>query len=417
MLITQQHGIKQVGLLKAVAITALTFGLTMATQVDVAQAVNIKVLTDNLDNPRGLSVGPDGAIYVTESGVGGPVSSQCVPSPSVAGADLCYGPTGAITKIQNGVQQRIITGLPSVALPDSQMEASGPVDIEFDAMGNAYLLIAYAGNPNLRDSTLNIPEFARLHQIDLTSGALTSIADLGQYELDNNPANDDIISNPFSFLINGNRAFIIDSGANALQTVDLDGSNLSNLGIFESRVINDPIFPFPGGPSTFEMQSVPTGITIGPDGLLYVAEFTGFPYPEGGARIYRVAADGQKTVYADGFTQIVDLTFDSSGNLYILEHATASVWKNQPEGSLIGVAPDGNRETLLDGSVLMFPTALEFGPDKSLYITNKALFPDIGEVLQVDLKVVPEPSILSSLISIGIWGIACHLTLNRKVKK
>jgi hypothetical protein len=60
-------------------------------------------------------------------------------------------------------------------------------------------------------------------------------------------------------------------------------------------------------------------VVRGPDGALYVSELTGFPFPLGGARIYRVAPGSAPTVYATGFTNVIDLEFDSAGNLYVLE--------------------------------------------------------------------------------------------------
>jgi glucose/arabinose dehydrogenase len=44
----------------------------------------VKVVADGLDNPRGIGFGPDGALYVAESGSGGPGPENCIQSPRAA---------------------------------------------------------------------------------------------------------------------------------------------------------------------------------------------------------------------------------------------------------------------------------------------------------------------------------------------
>ena len=68
------------------------------------------------------------------------------------------------------------------------------------------------------------------------------------------------------------------------------------------------------------MQAVPTGVVEGPDGFYYVSQLTGFPFPAGGANVFRVnPRTGTYTVYATGFTMAMDLDFGDDGTLYVLE--------------------------------------------------------------------------------------------------
>src|SRR5262245_5591793 len=91
----------------------------------------IQVIASGLDNPRGLSFGPDGALYVAEAGRGG--GGPCSPF-DLFGEKVCFGPTGAVTRISNGQKTRIVTGLSSFAHHDGGY-AFGPHDISFTSSG------------------------------------------------------------------------------------------------------------------------------------------------------------------------------------------------------------------------------------------------------------------------------------------
>ena len=74
------------------------------------------------------------------------------------------------------------------------------------------------------------------------------------------------------------------------------------------------------------MEPVPTSIAEGPDGSLYVGQLTGFPFPVGGARVYRVpAGGGTPTIVAEGFTNIIDIALGPDGAAYVLEHDANSL--------------------------------------------------------------------------------------------
>ncbi|PSM47415.1 ScyD/ScyE family protein [Chroococcidiopsis sp. CCALA 051] len=368
-----------------------------------AQAeVTISVVANDLDNPRGLNFSSDGSLYVTESGVGG--DGRCIPGPSLQGLSSCVGNSGAVTKIKDGKQERLLTGLPSIALRPTSTTAAGPQDIVFDAYNNPYLLIGYGGNPETRDFPEGAPSWGQLYQVDLLTGHLKSLADLAKYELDNNADGKDtldvsgeVASNPYAFTIKGHTAYIVDAAANDLLSVSLNGGSLGVLSVLPTQTIKDPIFPTPAPgqvlppeapppgqtPAEIEIQSVPTGVAVGPDDALYVSEYTGFPFPVGKARVLRVAADGKTTVYAEGFTQISDLEFDRQGNLYVLQYANQPQWTGSVDGALIQVAPDGTRTTLVSGNGLESPTALTIGRDGAIYISNKGDRPKEGQVLRV----------------------------------
>lgn len=348
---------------------------------EVAQAsqpFTFEVLASGLNGPRGLSFDPHGVLYVTEAGTGGDGAS--IPSPSAPDAQLFYGETGAITRIQNGVVERVVTGLPSLALPDGS-DASGIQDIEFDACGNAYAIIGLAGNPSDRDTILNIPDFGSLVSIDAFDGgsSWTRLADLAAYESTNNPDGGDTISNLYDLLIQDSTAFVIDAGGNDLFSLNTDGSDLTLETVFPARTTTDPLT---GEEVTY--QSVPTAVTLGPDGALYVSELTGFPFLEGESQIYRIDANGVPEVYADGFTNVVDLAFDRSGGLFVLEYDADGILSGNSTGALVYLPPEGNTRVTITSDDLITPTGLAIGPDNDIYISNNGFIAGEGEVLRLD---------------------------------
>jgi sugar lactone lactonase YvrE len=130
------------------------------------------------------------------------------------------------------------------------------------------------------------------------------------------------------------------------------------------------------------MQAVPTSVAIGPDGAYYVGQLTGFPFPVGGANVYRVVPGEEPTVYASGFTNIIDIAFGRDGSLWVLEIATNSLLADGP-GGLWKVPPGGGTGTLVLTDPLVLPGAVEVAPDGALYISNFSIFPD-GQLLRVD---------------------------------
>ncbi|WP_026082673.1 ScyD/ScyE family protein [Mastigocladopsis repens] len=411
---------------KSFALTLFTLCVTATCGTEAAKAATMSVVADGLDNPRGIAFDSDGTIYVAESGKGGDGNGgvNCIPSPSAQYIPLCSGSTGAVTKITtDGTQESVITDLTSLALTPSGEQAAGPADIKFDSSGNAYLLTGLAGDPNNRDTVLGTPDLGQLYKVDLNTGSLTSIADFAAYEAQNNPDGSDVINNPYTMTIVGDTAYVIDGGGNSIYTVGLDGSGIQNVAAFpQGTLSSDAEYP-PGveGSTGFAptVQSVPTDITVAPDGSLTVVEYTAFPYEEGTARIFSVDPDTlEMEVVADGFTQLTGAAYDSEGNLYVLQHMNQSEWKGIEQGgniigdisgSVIKIATDGTRETIWSGDGLEAASELTFGPDGNLYISNRSRLAGEGQILKLDLESggatkVPEPASVIGLIMASAVG-------------
>jgi hypothetical protein len=441
--------------LKLLTLTLLSLSVVFSG-TKAAEAASLTTIASGLHNARGITFGPDGNIYVGETGLGG--TGSCQGSPSTGGEPICAGKTGSVTKITaNGQQSRIFDGFDSLALQPSQQQGSGPQDLKFDAFGNAYLLAGYAGNPGNRDAelntvarnvtfpplqniiaplvpvdqVLNTPSLGKLYKADLETQQLTEIFDFAKYELFNNPDGGDVISNPYALAIRGETAYVADGGGNTIYSVKLDGSGVDAIAV-PTQLVNNPeyppispnlppgVVPDGGAPSQIELQSVPTGITVGPDGNVYFGEYTGFPYPEGTARIFRINDDNEIEVVAEGFTHITDLTFDKDGNLLVLQFSNEAEWKgrdlSQLPGSLIKVSPNGVRTTLVAaGQGLESSTGIAVSPDNQIYITKRGVGP-FGEVVLVNTTSVPEPSVTLGL-SAAALGAASMMKKRKRSKE
>jgi hypothetical protein len=281
----------------------------------------------------------------------------------------CYGPSGAITRIGHGRQERIVEGLSSFASPAGGV-AFGPHDISFEAgrhhRASAYVAVGACFQPNATCGRL----------LKLTGhGGWSTAADLGAFEVQNNP--DGLHpgeSDPYAVLALHGRQIVADAAGNDVLQVSR-GGRISVLAVFPQRSV-----PGPGGTSLL-MDFVPTSIAFGPDGALYVAQLTGAPFPVGAARVYRLVPGRSPTVYAAGFTNIIDIAFSRDGSLLVLEMAKNSLASGDPAGALTRIARNGTRQTLIDDG-LVSPAAVAIGRDGSIYISNHGQEAGLGEVLR-----------------------------------
>ncbi len=336
-----------------------------------------EVVATGLFNPRGLAFGPEGALYVAEAGSGG--DGPCIPGGG--GSVRCYGATGAITRIsplEFGSQVRIVSELPSIA-PQGGFGADGPVDIAFRGRGGAYVVIGFGGDPAWRSDLGSVGSFFGTVLHLSASGHVTQVTDVAAHEVAENPDGAEVDSNPYGLLTLPSRRVIADAGANALIEVDTSGRTRT-LATFPIRLVQLPFPPFVQIP----MQAVPTTVALGPDGALYVGELTGFPFPAGGANVYRVSPEGgAPEVYASGFTNIIDIAFDIAGNLYVLEIDADSILFGEPVGlgDLIRVTSNGQRTTVL--ADLLVPAGMVITRDGAIYLTVMGVFPGDGQVIRV----------------------------------
>jgi DNA-binding beta-propeller fold protein YncE len=347
------------------------------------------VVASGLDSPRGIDVDPStGAIYVAEAGRGG--AGPCIPSPEGPDAPAsCFGLSGAITRIANGHQRRVVSRLPSIAAEGA--DALGPADVDVSGFGFGSFITGLGGSPAQRDSLRRDPLGEAAEDLgslfDFTPfGRIEKRADLTDYEEAADPdsgvvGTDGLDSNPTSLLKKRRGYVAVDAGGNDLLRVRRNG-DISTIAVFESGTAAAP----PGIPDVPEgtqipVQAVPTAVAKGPDGAYYVSQLTGFPFPKDAANVYRVERGSAPTVYASGLTNVTDLAFGRDGSLYVVEIAANGLFAGPP-GQLIEIAPDGTQTTIASEG-LVDPYGVAISRRGEIYVTNHSTSAGEGEVVRV----------------------------------
>ncbi|WP_028851993.1 ScyD/ScyE family protein [Thermocrispum municipale] len=343
-----------------------------------------QVVAKGLDNPRGLAFGPHGVLYVTEAGSGG--DGPCFAGPE--GDEVCWGASGAITAVRGHHKKRVVTKIGSLAAPDGS-QAIGPSDISF-SRGKAYFTVGLGADPRMRAQLPRLGQKTNGWLLKKSWHRPKGVADVARFELAKDPDKAGPDSNPNSVLAGRHGQVVVDSGGNTL--LQVAHGKIRVLAKFPAREVPAPDFlGLPPG-SKIPMQSVPTSVVKGPDGAYYVGELTGFPFPQGKARVYKVKPGHKPKVVASGFTNVIDIGFHH-GKLYVLEIAHAGLLnvEQDPRGALYRVGHHGSKKLIKhDGLVVPGGLALRGG---KAYISNCSTCPadgssplGTGHLLRVPLR-------------------------------
>lgn len=300
-------------------------------------SARLATVASGLTNPRGLAIGPDELLYVAEAGT--------------------FETGGRVSRFQDGRIHPLLTRLPhSVNAGVEDVSASGVAFRRRDlyvAQGEA--------SGDLAQALVRIPNGA---------AAPEKIADFAAFEARLNPDGHEEGSNPFAVIYDEaeDAFYVTDSGANALIRVQPDG---------KMEVV-----------AAWKDNRVPTGLTRGPDGALYVTLFSPFPHDSNGGRVDRIGPDGSAQTVVPDLTTPIGIAFLPDGTMYVLEFSAGL--RSHPKvefipdsGRLLRIV-DQRREVVADK--LPFPTAVLATVDGSLYLTLRGAIspPESGEVVRVE---------------------------------
>ncbi|EHN11962.1 hypothetical protein PAI11_11460 [Patulibacter medicamentivorans] len=320
-----------------------------------ALAENVEVVASGIDNPRGLALQSDSALYVAAAGRSG---GTCADKKK----ESCVGLSSRILRIDtaSGAKRTVAKGLVSI----------GGHEGLFTVGANGVAVAGkkvYAAITSLETAKAisSLPSSARAQVgrlFQVAPGKRRTLARLDRYEQAHNVdgVKGDVNSNPYAVLALKDRILVADAGANAI------------LQIRKGKLSTFAVLPRNG-----KAQSVPTSLAKGPDGAVYVGELAEGAGP-GAARVFRVRASGGKPkVYATGFTTITGIGFGPDKSLFVTELATEPPSEDgppKPSGLVVRVGPDGVRTNLGAGK-LNYPTGLAVSSKGEVYVSNNSTLP------------------------------------------
>ena len=320
------------------------------------------VFASNIAYPRGLKFGPDGFLYVATAGFGGTDSTngQCTQVIPPVGP-YKGGHTARIIKISpRGNISTVADNLPSDV--NALGFTMGVSDVEF--IGDKLYALLDAGC-----SHGNADYPSSVIKVNRHNGTWSVIADLSTYFQNNQvaaPEEEDFEPDGTAYSMVNVRGdlYVIEPNHGEMVKVTTSGNI--------TRVIDF---------SAHFGHIVPTAIVF--NGNFFVGNLRTFPLVEGSSNIYKVTPQGEVQVWATGFTGVLGVAFDKHNRLYVLE-TSAGDGPIPGTGRVVRINKDNTRDLIVDK--LNFPTAMTFGPDGDLFISDTGFGPPTGQILKVVLK-------------------------------
>ena len=335
---------------------------------------NASIVATGLQNPRGLKFGPDGNLYVAEGGPGGTDSTvgQCAQVPPPVGPYSGSATGSGIAMIAaDGTRAVVVEGLPSSITTPAGV--TGVSDLAF--IGTT--LYGLEGGAGCSHGVPGIPN--QVFRVN-PDGTWSTVANLSAFQQQyptqvTEPDDFEPDGTWYSLVSKDGVLYAVEPNHGEIDAITPDGQ--------VGRVADI---------SASQGHLVPTAMAVGPDGAFYIGNLGHFPVQAGTSKVLRVTVDGQVSIAVDGLTVVTGVAFDAQGRLYVLENGSAGTDPMGPPvlpgtGRVLRINDGGGFDVVAAG--LTLPTAMTFGPDGLLYVSDVGYGPPSnaggGQILRIDL--------------------------------
>jgi len=332
-------------------------------------------VAQGLWNPGDLALGPDGTIYIAETGVSG--------GSSEAGQ--------LATPLPNGTP---VTVAPPLVPPQISAVAPDGTQIVLTAeIGGVGIgvrdneVFVSTGGGAVGSGFTPLPQENTVSAFDLTAQTARVIASLGPYEVEHNPDGLDVNPNLYGLAIaEDGTLYVADAGGNTIYTVN------PTTGEFSLFAVVPTLTDLTGATPTAEEQAmqpgprqpVPTSVVVNDDGTVTVVLLG-----EGwdGPSLLTFTADGSSyTAHEVRIPMLVSATRGPDGLLYVCQLTADLTNPVTPPGGVFRLNAElTEAEQVAEG---FFPHGIAFSPVGNLFVTLNSIIsgPDapLGMVVRFD---------------------------------
>ena len=310
-----------------------------------------EVVVSDLQQPRGIAFGPDGALVVVEGGAGG----DLVLAETDEG-QMTVGMAWSVSSVAEDGTKTPLLLLPSMNAGPEALSAYRAY-----WQDDSWWVVMSGGAPGQPPWN---PLAGTILQLDPT-GRIVNVIDTWAFEEANNPdGTEELNSNPGDIAWTADGTLLItDSGANALLSwTEADGLQLVH---------------------AWTDNPVPTSIEVADNGDLYIG-FLGAEIAPGAGHIEHWSGDELVETFS-GLTGVTDIELGADGTLYAVQ---LFLFGEDPStgpgpGNIVTVTADG-ATPVVEG--LPLPHSMALGEDGSIYVTTATaqfIGPMPGMVLKV----------------------------------